>query len=104
MEHEITKAKLKGPQVPGMPRPLHYEQKKNNKDQSQLIIDEQLYPYRGRFKFTQYIPSKPGNYGIKVWWICDALDCFTLDTPVLVVRKTLFKDYQRLGGTVQRIR
>lgn len=37
-----------------------------------LTVDEQLFPYRGRTKFTQYILSKPAKYGIKVWWICDA--------------------------------
>lgn len=37
-----------------------------------VTIDEQLFPYRGRTKFTQYIPSKPAKYGIKVWWACDA--------------------------------
>lgn len=36
-----------------------------------LTVDEQLYPYRGRTRFIQYIPSKPAKYGIKVWWICD---------------------------------
>lgn len=43
-----------------------------------LTIDEQLYPYRGRTKFTQYIPSKPAKYGIKVWWICDAKNSYPL--------------------------
>ncbi|XP_044589814.1 piggyBac transposable element-derived protein 3-like isoform X2 [Cotesia glomerata] len=43
-----------------------------------LTIDEQLYPYRGRTRFTQYIPSKPAKYGIKVWWICDAENLYPL--------------------------
>jgi len=43
-----------------------------------LTIDEQLFPYRGRTKFTQYIPSKPAKYGIKVWWICDAKNSYPL--------------------------
>lgn len=37
-----------------------------------VTVDEQLYPYRGGTGFTQYIPSKPARYGIKVWWVCDA--------------------------------
>uniref|UniRef100_A0A8D9E8K7 PiggyBac transposable element-derived protein domain-containing protein n=1 Tax=Cacopsylla melanoneura TaxID=428564 RepID=A0A8D9E8K7_9HEMI len=37
-----------------------------------ITIDEQLFPYRGRTKFTQYIPSKAAKYGIKVWWACDS--------------------------------
>lgn len=43
-----------------------------------LTIDEQLYPYRGRTGFTQYIPSKPAKYGIKIWWICDAENAYPL--------------------------
>lgn len=40
---------------------------KNYKPTSNLTIDEHLFPYRGRTRFTQYIPSKPAKYGIKVW-------------------------------------
>lgn len=43
-----------------------------------LTIDEQLYPFRGRTKFTQYMPKKPAKYGIKVWWICDAENAYPL--------------------------
>ena len=41
------------------------------KPSESITIDEQLYPYRGHTKFTQYMPSKPAKYGIKVWWICN---------------------------------
>ncbi|CAD7079151.1 unnamed protein product [Hermetia illucens] len=34
--------------------------------------DEQLVPFRGRCPFTQYIPSKPHKYGIKIWCLSDA--------------------------------
>ena len=37
-----------------------------------VTIDEQLVPYRGRCKFIQYMPSKPGKYGIKIFWLCDS--------------------------------
>lgn len=37
-----------------------------------ITVDEQLFPYRGRTRFTQYIPSKPAKYGIKIWWVCDS--------------------------------
>ena len=43
-----------------------------------LTIDKQLYPDRGHTKFTQYIPSKPAKYGIKIWWICDAENAYPL--------------------------
>lgn len=37
-----------------------------------VTVDEQLYAFRGRTRFTQYIPSKPAKYGIKVWWANDS--------------------------------
>lgn len=43
-----------------------------------LTVDEQLFPFRGRTRFTQYIPSKPAKYGIKIWWICDAKSHYPL--------------------------
>lgn len=43
-----------------------------------VTIDEQLYGYRGRTRFTQYMPNKPAKYGIKVWWACDALTGYPL--------------------------
>ncbi|XP_025407297.1 uncharacterized protein LOC112681247 [Sipha flava] len=45
---------------------------------SVLTVDEQLFPYRGRTRFTQYIPSKPAKHGIKVWWICDSKYAYPL--------------------------
>lgn len=45
---------------------------RNYEPHENIRIDEQLFPYRGRTKFTQFIPSKPAKYGIKVWWACDS--------------------------------
>lgn len=45
---------------------------KNYEPQSCITIDEPLFPYRGRTKFTQFIPSNLAKYGIKVWWACDS--------------------------------
>lgn len=38
----------------------------------ELCIDEQLLVTRNRCSFRQYIPSKPGKYGIKIFWLVDA--------------------------------
>ncbi|CAK6968790.1 piggyBac transposable element-derived protein 4-like%2C partial [Scomber scombrus] len=38
----------------------------------EVTVDERLVPFRGRCPFKQYIPSKPGKYGIKIWAACDA--------------------------------
>lgn len=37
-----------------------------------MTVDEQLVTFRGRCPFRQYIKSKPGRYGIKIWAICDS--------------------------------
>ena len=37
-----------------------------------MTVDEQLVCFGGRCPFRQYIPLKPGKYGIKVWAICEA--------------------------------
>ncbi|XP_037942532.1 piggyBac transposable element-derived protein 4-like [Teleopsis dalmanni] len=39
---------------------------KNYSPHENITIDEQLFPYRGKTKFTQYIPSKPAKYGREV--------------------------------------
>src|ERR1044071_5533645 len=43
-----------------------------------LMVDEQLFGYRGRTRFTQYMPSKPEKYGIKIFWACDAENSYPL--------------------------
>lgn len=47
-----------------------------------LTVDEQLFPYRGRTRFTQYIPSKPAKYGNKMWWLCDAKSFYPLNGQI----------------------
>ncbi|CAB4058507.1 unnamed protein product [Lepeophtheirus salmonis] len=39
---------------------------------SDVTVDEQLVPFRGRCLFRQYMPSKPARYGVKIWVACDA--------------------------------
>ncbi|GFR89195.1 Piggybac transposable element-derived protein 4-like protein [Elysia marginata] len=45
-----------------------------------LTVDEQLEarPFRGRCPIIQYIPSKPANYGLKLFWICDSENYYPL--------------------------
>ncbi|CAD7079461.1 unnamed protein product [Hermetia illucens] len=49
-----------------------------------VTVDEQLVPFRGRCPFTQYIPSKPHKYGIKIWCLCDASTYYAWNLEVLV--------------------
>lgn len=47
-----------------------------------LTIDEQLVPFRGRCSFKKYIPSKPDEYGMKIFWICDATNWYPLNAII----------------------
>ena len=37
-----------------------------------LTIDEQLFPCKTRCPFIQFMPKKPGKFGIKFWLLVDA--------------------------------
>ena len=43
-----------------------------------LIFDEQLISTRVRCSFRQYIPGKPGKYGLKIFWCCDSDTAYPL--------------------------
>lgn len=36
-----------------------------------ICVDEQLFLFRGRCNFKQYIPTKPAKYGLKIWTVYD---------------------------------
>ncbi|XP_051791324.1 piggyBac transposable element-derived protein 4-like [Erpetoichthys calabaricus] len=38
----------------------------------EVTVDERFVPFRGKCPFRQYMPSKPGKYGIKILAACDA--------------------------------
>lgn len=57
---------------------LNANLRQNYRPRENITVDEQLFPFRGRTKFTQYIPSKPAKYGIKLWWVCDAKSYYPL--------------------------
>ncbi|KRX26647.1 PiggyBac transposable element-derived protein 4 [Trichinella nelsoni] len=43
-----------------------------------LTVDEQLVSTRARSSLKQYMPCKPGKYGIKIFWCCDAETSYPL--------------------------
>ncbi|KRX60066.1 PiggyBac transposable element-derived protein 4 [Trichinella sp. T9] len=43
-----------------------------------LTVDEQLVSTRARSSLRQYMPCKPGKYGIKILWCCDAETSYPL--------------------------
>ena len=54
-----------------------------------LTIDETLVPFRGRYRFIQYIPSKPAKYGVKIFALCDAKTYFTGTWKFIAVNNQL---------------
>ena len=52
-----------------------------------VTVDEQLVTYRGRCPFKQYIPSKPGKYGIKCWMLSDSKTSYVCRLQVYVGRQ-----------------
>lgn len=50
----------------------------------ELCIDEQLLVTRDRCSFRQYIPSKPGKYGLKIFWLVDATNNFPVAGEIYV--------------------
>ena len=49
---------------------------------SRVCVDEQLYAYRGRCGFRQYMPSKPNKYGIKFWLLVCIYSGYLFDADV----------------------
>lgn len=47
-----------------------------------VTVDEQLVTFRGKCPFKQYIPSKPGKYGIKLWACCDSNTSYVYNIQV----------------------
>lgn len=51
-----------------------------------ITVDEQLVPFRGRCPFTQYMPSKPAKYGMKIWAVCDSDTYYAYNLEMYVGR------------------
>ena len=52
-----------------------------------VTCDEQLLTFRGRCPFKQYIPSKPGKYGIKLWMLSDSQTSYVCRLQVYIGRQ-----------------
>ena len=59
-----------------------------------MTIDEQLFPCKSRCPFTQYIASKPDEFGIKFWLLVDVKNKYLFN-----VLPYLGKDSTRTTGT-----
>ncbi|XP_037552794.1 piggyBac transposable element-derived protein 4-like, partial [Nematolebias whitei] len=50
----------------------------------EVTVDERLLPFRGKCPFRQYMPSKPGKYGIKIWAACDAKTSYAWNLQIYI--------------------
>ena len=44
-----------------------------------ITVEEQLFPTKSRYPFTQYIASKPDKFGIKFWLAVDSKSTYLLN-------------------------
>ena len=68
--------------------------------ETNLTIDEQLVTFRGRCPFCQYMPTKPGKYGIKIWAICNSTTHYVLKMDVYKGREIGEPRETNLGSKV----
>lgn len=64
------------------------------------VTIEQLVNFRGRCPFTQYIPSKPGKYGVKIFWMCDSSSSYAVNGKIYCGRQPNEEVQRNLGYTV----
>ena len=72
----------------------------------QCTIDEMLEKFRGKCSFRQYIPTKPGKYGIKIYSLADAQNFYTLNMEIYCGKKPENSPYQTensASSLVQRL-
>lgn len=65
-----------------------------------MTVDECLVPFRGRCSFKQYIPSKPGKYGLKIWAACDAKTSYCWNMQVHTGKPAGAQPERNLGKRV----
>lgn len=54
----------------------------------EVTVDERLVPFRGCCPLRQYMPNKPGKYGLKIWAACDAKNSFAWNMQIYTRKYT----------------
>ena len=65
-----------------------------------ICVDEMLLEFHGHVRFRQYIPSKPGKFGIKVYWSVDAKNSYPLQCLVYIGEKTLSSEEKEESSSI----
>lgn len=47
-----------------------------------VIIDERLVKFQGKCSFRQYVPNKPGKYGITIFTVIDSKTKYSLNMEI----------------------
>ncbi|KAM4031867.1 LOW QUALITY PROTEIN: piggyBac transposable element-derived protein 4-like [Anomaloglossus baeobatrachus] len=50
----------------------------------EVTVDECFLPFHGKCPFQQYMPSKPGKYGIKLWAACDEKTSYAWNLQIYI--------------------
>ena len=66
----------------------------------EVTVDERLVPFRGRCPFKQYIRSKQGKYGIKIWAACDARSSYAWNMQVYTGKPVTGRPEKKQGMRV----
>lgn len=67
-----------------------------------VTVDEQLFSTKSRCSFIQYMPQKPGKFGLKFWLICDTSTSYVLNAVPYTGRDDRRPPEQGLGEHVVR--
>ena len=73
---------------------------KGYKPSAAVIVDEQLFPFRGRTQFTQYMTNKPAKYGIKIFWCCCCETAYPLRSMIYLRKQPDKERQQNVGAKV----
>ena len=65
-----------------------------------ITIDEQLFPTKARYRFTQYMPNKPDKFGIKFWLAVDVDTKYILNAIPYLGKEESRAPSQRLSDWV----
>lgn len=65
-----------------------------------ITVDEQLVEFHGRVRFRRYIPTKPGKFGIEVFWAVDSDNSFPLRCLVYIGQKTLSQEEKEASSSI----
>nr|XP_023659147.1 piggyBac transposable element-derived protein 4-like [Paramormyrops kingsleyae] len=65
-----------------------------------ITVDERLIPFRGRCAFPQYMPRKPGKYGLKLWVASDSATSYAYNVQIYTGKPSTEPAESKLGMRV----